>query len=363
MEYKNGHDDSGHVLELTVNLARLILKNIKTIALFTIGVMIIAGVFVYLLPDEYTSTASILPTGQSDNLSALKQLAGLTAGNIDIGENSSALFPEILSSNQVRDAVADTEYTFSFDGEQHSFSFKKDYDTDNREILRDAVESITEISSDPQTGIIDISVTTEYPQLSQQILQKTISELERYNSEIRRSQAKESARYLDRELKDRQKELSASEQRLAEFQKANQNWYATTDPDILTDLSRLRRDIEINSQAYLLLREQYELARLNVQKDIPVVSLLDSPTLPSMKSGPRRKLIIFIVGIFAFIMIVAFIIIRDAYHNWVAKSDSGSLRELKGDIIRTFPLVNRIFLKRKGEYRESDSSVSHDSQK
>jgi len=333
MEYKNGNDDRNSILGITVDLARTFLKNLKTIAVLTIAVMIVIGAFVYLMPDEYTSTASILPSGRSDNLTALKQLAGLTGATVDIGENSSALFPEILRSNQVRDAVANEEYIFSFDGEQHRYSFKKALDTDNKEILRDAVEAITEISSDAQTGIIDIEITTEYPQLSQKILQKTLNELERYNSEIRRSQAKESARYLERELNDRQKELSASEQNLADFQKANQNWYATTDPDILTELSRLRRDIEINSQAYLLLREQYELARLNVQKDIPVVSLLDSPTLPSMKSGPRRKLIVFIAGILAFLFAIAFVLIREAYRNWLKTGDAGSLRDLKGDII------------------------------
>ena len=358
MEYKNENNDPGRVLSLMVGMARVILKNLRMIVSITAAVMLITAVVVFLMPDEYTSTASILPSGKSDNLSALKQLAGLTGGAVDIGENSSALFPEILRSNQVRDAVAGAKYGFSFDGEQHNFSFEEQFGTDNREILRDAVASVTEISSDAQTGIIDIMVTTEYPQLSQKILQKMLEELERFNSEIRRSQAKESARYLERELNERDKELSAAEQRLAEFQKANQNWYATTDPEILTELSRLRRDIEINSQAYLLLREQYELAQLSVQKDIPVVSLLDSPTLPAMKSGPRRKLIIFVAGLLAFIASLGLVLIREAYRNWAKRSDVNSLSELKGEIVRTFPVVNRLFLKRKAE-----SSVSGDTPK
>jgi len=207
---------------------------------------------------------------------------------------------------------------------------------------------MTEIVSDAQTGIITIKVSTFNPELSQNILQTMLDELELYNSQIRRSQAKESARYLERELKVKEEELAASEDVLEDFQKANQNWYNTSDPEIITSLARLRRNVEINSQAYLLLREQYELARLNVQKDIPVVSLLDTPTLPSLKSGPRRKMIILIIGILAAMVSFAFILIREAYRNAVKEGKVGELNDLSGKIARNFPVVNRLLFKRKG---------------
>lgn len=355
-EYNENTKDSARALAMTITIARIFLRNFKKIAAVTAVLIIITAVYVFVLPNEYTSTASILPSGRSDNLSALKQLAGLTGGGVDIDENSSALFPEILRSNQVRDAVAEQEYSFKYDGETETYSFRDDFPGATKEELRDAVGAITEITGNTQTGIITIDVTTEYPELSQQILQRTLDELERYNSEIRRSQAKESARYLERELKAREKDLAASEEKLAEFQKANQNWYSTTDPDILTELSRHERDIQINSQAYLLLREQYELARLSVQKDIPVVSLLDPPTLPALKSGPRRKLIIAAVGVIAFLLTFMFILLREAYRAKVSSADAKSIGELRTEVVRNIPVVNRLLLKRQQEKEKSHTA-------
>ncbi len=360
MNYRNDNNEPGRILGAVVKVARILLANARLVVAVTFAVMVLAGTYIFLQPNKYTSTASILPSGKSDNFAALRQLAGLTGGNIDIGENSSALFPDILRSYPVRDAVADGDYTYSSGGEQIHFSFKEFFGTDKPEELRDAVDAITGISSDVQTGIITIQVTTEHRTLSQQILKKTLDELERYNNEIRRTQAKESARYLERELKTRQEELTASETRLAEFQKANQNWYSTTDPDILTELARLQRDIEINSQAYLLLREQYELARLGVQKDIPVVSLLDEPTLPTLKSGPNRRVFVFVWGLLTFLGTVIFVLLRQAYRDYSQRSGTHTLGDLGGEIARTFPVVNRLFFKRKAEYSDTTHSLTDD---
>ena len=74
------------------------------------------------------------------------------------------------------------------------------------------------------------------------------------------------------------------------------------------NLGRHKRNIEINSQTYLLLREQYEMARLTAQKDVPIVRILDMPSLPTLKSSPRRTIIIILSGMVAFILSFGFII-------------------------------------------------------
>ena len=196
---------------------------------------------------------------------------------------------------------------------------------------------------------------TKYPEFSQKILQQTLAELENYNLNVRSSQAKESERYLAREMKLRAAELEASEERLEEFQKANQDWYVSTDPEILITLSRLKRDIEINSTTYSLLREQYELARLNAQKDVPIVQVLDTPSLPTLKSSPRRVITIILAGMVAFILSFGFFIVINAFKKSGEEAGEDSFNTLGDDLARAFPVVNRSLIKKKGSVGSGSS--------
>ncbi len=328
---------------------RLTLANRRLIIWFTLGVMALVTIYVYILPNRYTSRASILPSGKKDSFATLKQLAGVSGSAIDFEENSSALFPEILKSDQVRNAVVEKEFTYNDDGETKTFSFPEKYNTENKEILREALAGMTKVTADQMTGIISITVTTNYPNLSQKILQQVLQELDNYNLNIRRSQAKESERYLARELAAKEKELDEAEAGLEQFRQANQNWYMTSDPGIMTTMGRLQRNIEIITQNYMLLREQYELTRLNVQRDIPVVNLLDPPSYPHLKSGPRRKMIIGLTGIFSFMAIFGYILLREAYRKARSGPNAGTLSGLESDFVRAIPVVNRLFLKRRQE--------------
>jgi uncharacterized protein involved in exopolysaccharide biosynthesis len=344
MENKSGYSE---LLSGLIHITRVLLKNIRWIAGVVLAVMILAAVIIFLTPNKYTSYASILPTGNQDNLSALRMLTGMGFGGLDISENSSALFPDIIISNRIQDSVLAKKYTFEHDGEEMTLSLKEYFDIGRPERLRSALGGITTIETDKKTGIIYLGIRTKYPELSQKVLQQILAELENYNLNVRSSQAKESERYLAREMKLRAAELEASEQSLLEFQEANQDWYVSTDPEILITLARLKRDIEINSTTYSLLREQYELARLNAQKDVPIVQVLDTPTLPTLKSSPRRVITILLAGMVAFILSFGFFIVADAFKKAGRDIGEDSLDNLSDDLARAFPVVNRLLIKRK----------------
>ncbi len=338
--------DRNELLNSLVSFTRLLIKNSRLIGGITLGAILIAVIFTLVVPYRYTSTATILPSGKRDNFSALRELAGIGGGSFDISENSSALFPEIINSNQIRDAVINAAYTYKDGSETRTINLKEFFKTENPELLRVALGAITAVSTDIVTGIITISVETEYPDLSQAIVRQTIAELENFNLNIRRSQAKDSERYLAREMQARQKELEQAEQNLEEFQKANRGWYDTSDPEILSALARLKRDIEINSTAYIFLREQHELASLGVQKDIPVVSILDPPSYPTLKSWPRRKVIVISTALIVFFLSIILVLLWDAYKKVRKGPNRDSFSTLAKDFRQAIPLINRITLRR-----------------
>ncbi len=339
--------DRYDVVNGLIHITRLLSKNIRRISGLVLAVMFLTAIIVFLIPNKYRSDASILPTGTQDNLSALKMLAGFSGAGLDMDENSSALYPNILRSNRLRDAIIEHKYIIGDEPDQDTLTLKEYFDDDKPERLREALGDLTRVEVDAETGIIYISVTTTDPNFSRQILAQTLFELENYNLNIRKSQAKESELYLERELSNQEEILAESEDSLLSFQKINMDWYGTSDPEILMILGRLKQDIEINAQTYAFLREQYEMARLTAQKDVPIVRVLDSPSLPTMKCSPLRVITIILAGMVTFVLSFGFIIISDSYKRAVDQSSQKFFKSISDDLARAFPVVNRLLIQRK----------------
>jgi uncharacterized protein involved in exopolysaccharide biosynthesis len=67
------------------------------------------------------------------------------------------------------------------------------------------------------------------------------------------------------------------------------NYYNTTDPELAMLNNQLQREVEVKSQVYLTLCQQYELASIQEKKEIPVIQILDSAQPPTIKSGKQNE--------------------------------------------------------------------------
>lgn len=63
----------------------------------------------------------------------------------------------------------------------------------------------------------------------------------------------------------------------------------------------LYRQAKIQETVFELLTQQYEMAKIQEAKEIPVIKVLDSPVVPERKSGPHRLLIMVLSTMFAFV--------------------------------------------------------------
>jgi len=333
-------ENESQTAELTFfGLTGLMFRNIRFLIIFSLIVMAFIAVKMYMSPNYYISGASILPSGKVDKFSELKQLAGL--GSSENDENSSELFPIILESNTIRDAVLAKSYLVDANYNEKT-SLKDYFGQDDPDILRNSLSGITTIYTDSRSGVIRIEVETKSPELSQMIVGEYINELENYNLNKRKSRAKENEKYLARQSELMKSELVQLEDSLEQYQMANRNWDMSSDPELLKNIGRFKRDVTVKSATYMFLQEQYSAAKLDVQKDIPIVRLLDQPSLPTMKSGPRRKLSILLSGVAAFLLSAMFIIARDAFRRKYLTDSSDSLTNLRNDITEAFPRSTRI---------------------
>ncbi len=335
----------GSAFQFDINifeLARMLFARRRLIVVSTLAVMVLTAIYLFTKPNLYTSTAVVLPSGNSGNVSVLENLVGIAGQMTSYDANSSAMFPVVLRSDLIVDGVAQYAYAFDQNGKSYRMTLGDYFGITNPDLLRHAVRGITTITADQRTGEIYVRAETKYPELSQKVIGEYLARLEDFNRNKRRSQARENEQYLSRQLETAEKELREAEDNLEAFQKSNLDWAISGSPEILKELGRLRREAEVQSTTYAMLAREHEMAKLEVQKDIPIVRLLGPPSLPTIKSGPFRRNLIIMSGIVAFMLTVFALIVWHFIKQMTGGQEKDEYERLRQDVGGAFPRTNRI---------------------
>ena len=93
-------------------------------------------------------------------------------------------------------------------------------------------------------------------------------------------------------------------------------------PRLAVPYADLYREVQVQEGVYQLLTQQYELARLQEAKDVPVVSVIDAPGIPEKKSFPPRLLLSLILTAAAVLAFCAALLIRNQWRQ-VQANDPG----------------------------------------
>ena len=327
-----------------IEFGRSLLRHRRLIRRVTLAAMILTAAVMFLTPNKYTSRASILPSGNENRISGLMDLAGsfgLSAPGGAAAENSSALYPSILRSNHVVDGVLKGEYQRVTSEGWAQLPLSEYFDRRDANMLRSDLRRVTMISTDKKLGLVEISVETKYPHLSQAGLASYLDELEEFLTVKRRTQARANVAYLADQVALQEVELVTAEDFLREFMSANRNWNSSSDPDLQTTLARLRRDVAIEATTVQLLKEQLELANLEAQKAIPIVRILDEPSLPTFKSGPQRTVTTVFVGTMVFSFLVIGLFLRHLWQRTLTAGE-GRAKVLRREVCEAFPRSSRL---------------------
>lgn len=272
-----------------------ILKHKKMSYLIVASSMAVTLIYCLLVKNQYASTATMLPSGNNNISSELKDLAAGSLGELGLGssnqasENSSALFPNILASRLLTEKILTRNYTFNHKSRSRSMTLEDYIDAPNRDLALRNLRKLVRIESERRTGVITLSVTTRYPELSAAVVHAYLEELDDYNVHHRQYKAAENEKFTFSRLREIKEELGRAEDSLATFLNYNRNYMNSSDAGLQMELSRLQRDVDLKSSLYLTVSQQYELARLEAAKDIPVVQVLDRGAVPTVKSGPQRS--------------------------------------------------------------------------
>jgi capsule polysaccharide export protein KpsE/RkpR len=96
-------------------------------------------------------------------------------------------------------------------------------------------------------------------------------------------------------------------------------------PRLAVPYANLYRRVRVQEAVYELLTQQYEVARIQEAKDVPVVSVIDAPGIPEKKSFPPRALLTLLLTAFVVSVAAAQILML---HHWRQVSATDPRREL-----------------------------------
>jgi len=293
-------------------------KLIATVtAIATVGAVIIS----LLLPEYYKSSATLLPETEKSKLAALGGLTDLAAlAGLNVGSEGSLekLYPTIIKSEAVLKNVIYAEYHTEdgrlnlakvWDIDEHSAD--RDYELTLRK-LRDELQ----VSYDPRTGVVTISIETIEPTLSADIINNVLRSMDEFMRTKRTSSATEQRKWIEDRLSQVQVDLENSENRLKEFREKNRR--VGDSPQLLLEQGRLLREVEINSTLYEELKRQYELARVEEIKNIPIINVMDRARPSQKHESPKRALLGVTAFLFALTATIMGVIVANRYRRQFA---------------------------------------------
>jgi uncharacterized protein involved in exopolysaccharide biosynthesis len=107
-------------------------------------------------------------------------------------------------------------------------------------------------------------------------------------------------------------------------------------PVLGVEYADLYRQQKVQETVFELLTQQFELAKIQEARELPVVRVLDSADVPERKVSPRRGLIIFVSLILSLLVGSSLVMTREYWNNVNPSNENKILLATVGDHIRDF---------------------------
>jgi uncharacterized protein involved in exopolysaccharide biosynthesis len=297
----------------------------KFIGIVTGVITVVAIIISLLLPESFKSTAILLPDTDKSKLGSLGGMSDLAAlAGVNVGGEASLakLYPTIIKSESVLKNVIYTKYkTKEYPDSVNLIQFweiKEKNSERDYEVALLALREVMEISIENKINVLTISIETEEPQLSADILNNIIRALENNIRTKRNTNASEQRKWIEARLVEVKDDLSQSENILKNFREKNRS--INSSPQLLLDQERLIRETQINSAMYVELKKQYELVKIEEIRTTPIINVMDYARAAAKKERPKKATIILVSLMLAFAGSCGYRIVEQLYGksiiNW-----------------------------------------------
>lgn len=307
-------------IEAPINWLRVlytIWESRKLIVTVTGIVTVLAVVVSLLLPNYYRSACILLPETDQNKLGGLIGLTGLASlAGVNFGEVPlEILYPDIILSEAVlKDVIYHSYHSAEWGKEVNLIQY---WDIDKGDSLWDyevALEAIRKelvISVERKTNIVGVAILTKEPQLSADIISRIVSSLDRFLRTKKVTNATEQRIWIESRLEEVKVELKGAEDGVREFREKNRR--IIDSPKLLLEQERLIREVDINSTLFVELKKQYEIAKIEEIKNIPIINIMDPARPAGRKTSPKRSYIVMSSFLLSGFSACLFVLLRRKY--------------------------------------------------
>lgn len=326
--------------------------------------MCLGAIIAKLTPNEYAASVVFVPQSSSSSASSaglggLASLAGINLGGngADGQEIGPELYPKLASDVKFKKALINTyihptgiadsvtyaqyykeiykpgvlsyikKYTIGLPGiiiqairgdveqKDASHSIQKSnlvFISDQEFGVFGLIDSQLIIESNQNEGFVELSFTMPEPILAAEMVLASQRLLQQEVIAFRIRNAQEQLEFTEKQYLEKQEEFNAIHARLAAFRDRNRNMASSFGE---SEEQKLEAEFSLKVSIYTEMAKQLEQAKLQVKKDTPVFSDIESVTVPNEKSAPNKVLILFIFIIFGFVFSIGYILIMDLFSN------------------------------------------------
>ncbi len=342
-----------------VSFVNVLLRHRTMILIVTLLFGFYAGYKSISSAKRYTAHASFMPKGARGS----GQFGGIAAQfgiNLSGGDamNSPQLYTDLMETRTILWPVAQKTYrVVRRDSGAVEGDIVKIYNIRGapnvREVravnaLRGAVHS-TVIA---KTGVIEMSVSTGFPELSLQLATNVLDQLNEYNVSNRQQSASAEREFVDKQVLEKGMQLRQAESELERFLEGNRQYRSS--PQLTLEYGRLQRIVDMRNTLYTRMLEAAENARIEEVRNLPVISIIEAPQLPiqpDARGGVRRTAVGLLTG---FVLAVLFSFVRDKFARSRDKDSDEVIefaalrREAFGDLTHPWrPLTRAIGARRR----------------
>lgn len=279
----------------------VLLRRRRTIFVTTILTGITAFAVAHFLPLKYSTSASFRPQGSEASSSQIMALAsqfGVNVPGAGGDEASPAFYAEILTSREILARTAAEPYEVEGMGPvllKDLLEIEEDTEAiRDQETIDWMREDAVSVGTGRETGTVNVTVTTEWPEVSREIAERLLAEVARFNLETRQSQAASERTFIQERVEEAEAHRDTAEDSLQAFLEANRQYDRS--PLLIFRFEELSREVTLRSSVVTTLVQSLLQAEISEVRDTPVITVLQDPYLPP-DNDPRRRVLSALIGL------------------------------------------------------------------
>ena len=283
------------------------------------------GLFYVFTSDTlYKSTITLYPAGElSDSSNILSQLSEYTETfGVSMPTKSNYYIPDIIDSYSLKNEIVNKEWNSKkfpnktnlieyWEINDYSFleriitylklNFNNNFFDKDLYNLNKAIKKLDKLISvnEAYSGLIEVEVLFEEPQLSADIANYISQYVINFVNKEQKTFARKTKTFTEERFKIAENELIDSEDELTNFRKEYPLINDTPELQLLR--LRLARNVEVNQEVYITLRNQLEIAKIEESKERLFINILDKAYPSIKKEHPKIFLLLFIFSFLGFL--------------------------------------------------------------